>query len=104
LASKGYFAGEAAGLRLAYHQGTGHLLRVVLIVSQPFLASDVLDKPPPQNAPSEVVEVLKSKMADTFDTIRNRNSNLMVQDLKRLLFRCATTLISLEDVCGLFVH
>lgn len=80
LASKGYFAGEAAGLRLAYHQ-----------------ASDVLDKLPPQNAPSEVVEMLKSKMADTFDTIRNRNSNLMVQDLKRLLFRCATTLISLED-------
>lgn len=104
MASKGYFAGEAAGLRLAYYEGTKHSLRIVLIVSRPFLASDVLDKPPPQNAPPEVIEVLKSKMADTFDAIRNRNSNLMVQDLKRLLFRCATTLISLEHVCRLFDH
>ncbi|KAL4067760.1 hypothetical protein J3A83DRAFT_4359655 [Scleroderma citrinum] len=77
LASKGYFAGEAAGLRLTYSR-------------------DFLDKTPPQSAPSEIVEALKRKMAETTDAIRNKNNTLVVQDLKRLLFRCATTLISLE--------
>ncbi|KAG6336316.1 hypothetical protein ID866_2765 [Astraeus odoratus] len=73
LASKGYFAGESAGLRLAYDQ----------------------DKSPP-NAHSGVIEALQKKMAETLDAIRNKNSNLVAQDLKRLLFRCAATLISME--------
>jgi phosphatidylinositol 4-kinase len=37
-------------------------------------------------------------MADTMNAIRGKTSPLTIQDLKRLLFRCAATLISLEKV------
>ncbi|KAJ7172099.1 hypothetical protein C8R46DRAFT_1258016 [Mycena filopes] len=78
VASKGYFAGEAAGIRLASRQGP-----------------DQLEKLPPQAAPSSEIQALKAKMARTLEEIRNKVSNSTVQDLKRLLFRCAATLISL---------
>ncbi|KIK92048.1 hypothetical protein PAXRUDRAFT_830328 [Paxillus rubicundulus Ve08.2h10] len=79
LASKSYFTGEVAGLRLANHNAQG-----------------ILDRGPPQNAPSADIPVLKVKMADTMNAIRGKTSLLTVHDLKRLLFRCAATLISLE--------
>ncbi|KAL4260020.1 PI3/PI4-kinase family protein [Pleurotus pulmonarius] len=79
IASKGYFAGEAAGIRLASRKGT-----------------DKLEKLPPQSAPSSEIQALKSKMANTLSEIRSKSSSLTVQDLKRLLFRCAATLISLQ--------
>ncbi|KAJ6591860.1 1,3-beta-glucan synthase component-domain-containing protein [Mycena vulgaris] len=72
VASKGYFAGEAAGI-------------VWLVVK----------KLPPQAAPSAEIQALKGKMARTLDEIRSKVSSSTVQDLKRLLFRCAATLISL---------
>ncbi|KAJ7047187.1 hypothetical protein C8F04DRAFT_987659 [Mycena alexandri] len=78
VASKGYFAGEAAGIRLASRQGP-----------------DQLEKLPPQAAPSAEIQALKAKMARTLEEIRNKVSSSTVQDLKRLLFRCAATLISL---------
>ncbi|KAF7295444.1 hypothetical protein MIND_01084200 [Mycena indigotica] len=80
IASKGYFAGEAAGIRLASRQG-----------------ADQLEKLPPQAAPSSEIQALKAKMARTFEEIRNKVSSATVQDLKRLLFRCAATLISLPQ-------
>ncbi|KAJ7286212.1 hypothetical protein C8J57DRAFT_1496884 [Mycena rebaudengoi] len=78
LSSKGYFAGEAAGIRLASRQGP-----------------DKLEKLPPQAAPSAEIQALKAKMARTLQEIRSKVSSSTVQDLKRLLFRCAATLISL---------
>ncbi|KAJ6502153.1 hypothetical protein C8R45DRAFT_975566 [Mycena sanguinolenta] len=78
VASKGYFAGEAAGIRLASRQG-----------------SDQLEKLPPQAAPTSEIQALKAKVARTLEEIRNKVSSSTVQDLKRLLFRCAATLISL---------
>ncbi|KAF9227759.1 hypothetical protein BS17DRAFT_726240 [Gyrodon lividus] len=87
LASKSYFAGEAAGLRLASHK-----------------AQDILDKVPPQNAPFADILALKEKMADTMHAIRDKTSPLTVQDLKRLLFRCAATLISLEKCDYALLH
>ncbi|KAF5380919.1 hypothetical protein D9615_004166 [Tricholomella constricta] len=79
IAIKSYFAGEAAGVRLACHQGP-----------------DKLDKLPPQSAPSAEIQALKTKMSRTTEEIRNKNSALTVQDLKRLLFRCGATLLSME--------
>ncbi|KAE9409758.1 hypothetical protein BT96DRAFT_962286 [Gymnopus androsaceus JB14] len=79
IASKGYFAGEAAGLRLASRT-----------------ASDKLEQLPPQNAPSGELMALKKKLANSMKEIRDKSSTLTVQDLKRLLFRCAATLISLN--------
>jgi phosphatidylinositol 4-kinase len=37
------------------------------------------------------------------EEIRGKNSTLTVQDLKRLLFRCAATLISMEKVSRYFL-
>ncbi|THU88594.1 hypothetical protein K435DRAFT_821590 [Dendrothele bispora CBS 962.96] len=79
LSDKSYFAGEAAGLRLASRQG-----------------KDKLEIIPPQNAPSQEISALKKKMSSSMDEIRGKSSHLTVQNLKRLLFRCAATLISLQ--------
>ncbi|KAG5645573.1 hypothetical protein DXG03_005711 [Asterophora parasitica] len=79
IAIKSYFAGEAAGVRLACHQ-----------------APDKLDKLPPQSAPSAEIQALKTKMSRTTEEVRNKSTTLTVHDLKRLLFRCAATLLSME--------
>ncbi|EIW84881.1 hypothetical protein CONPUDRAFT_117099 [Coniophora puteana RWD-64-598 SS2] len=79
LASKGYYAGEAAGIRLANRKD-----------------EDDLDKLPPQSAPAFEIEGLKRKMEETLGDIRGKQSALTVQDLKRLMFRCAALLISLK--------
>lgn len=63
------------------------------------LGSDKLEKLPPQTAPSAEIHALKDKMAHSLGEIQNKISSLTVQDLKRLLFRCAATLISLPKVC-----
>ncbi|TFK76247.1 atypical/PIKK/PI4K protein kinase [Pluteus cervinus] len=79
LASKGYFAGEAAGLRLANRQ-----------------VPDKLEELPPQPAPPAELRALKTKLAQSIQEIRNKNSTLTIHDMKRLLFRCAATIISLS--------
>lgn len=43
-------------------------------------------------------------MADTMNDIRNKRSTLTIQDLKRLLFRCAAIIISLEKVGNDILH
>jgi phosphatidylinositol 4-kinase A len=63
------------------------------------IGSDKLEKLPPQAAPSAEVHALKAKLANSMEEILGKNSTLKVQDLKRLLFRCAATLISLNKVC-----
>lgn len=60
--------------------------------------SDKLGKVPPQVAPAVELQALKSKMARDMDDIRGKHSTLTVQDVKRLLFRCAAMLISLNEV------
>lgn len=81
IANKSYFMGEAAGIRLASRA-----------------SSDKLEQLPPQAAPSSEISALKSKMSHSLREIRNKSSSLTVQDLKRLLFRCASALISLPKV------
>ncbi|ETW86100.1 hypothetical protein HETIRDRAFT_60199 [Heterobasidion irregulare TC 32-1] len=76
MASKGYFAGEIAGLRLASRGG--HKLETM----------------PNDEDPVAEIEALKTKMAAALHDIRERHSSLTIQDLKRLLFRCASALIS----------
>ncbi|KDR73543.1 hypothetical protein GALMADRAFT_227988 [Galerina marginata CBS 339.88] len=81
IAIKGYFAGEAAGIRLANRESVDKLATV-----------------PPQAAPSTEINTLKSKLSDTLEEIRGKNSKLTVHDLRRLLFRCAAMLISMEKI------
>ncbi|KAK0463795.1 uncharacterized protein EV420DRAFT_1520089 [Desarmillaria tabescens] len=80
IASRGYFAGEAAGIRLASRSG-----------------ADRLEKLPPQLAPSGEILALKEKLAHMMEEIRGKTSSLTVQDLKRLLFRCTAMIISLSN-------
>jgi phosphatidylinositol 4-kinase len=58
---------------------------------------DSLDKVAPQMQCTGV-QPFKDKLADTMSDIRNKRNSLTVQDLQRLLFRCAAILISLEKV------
>ncbi|KAG2366053.1 hypothetical protein BDR07DRAFT_1328601 [Suillus spraguei] len=85
LASKRYFSGEVAGLRLAACKN-----------------QDSLDKAPQMQYTG--VQSFKDKMADTMNDIRNKRSSLTVQDLQHLLFRCAAILISLEKCDYTLVH
>lgn len=98
IASKGYFAGEAAGLRLASRTGKCAFSDPLILRSYFTKASDQLEQLPPQDAPSGELMALKMKLANSMKEIRNKSSTLTVQDLKRLLFRCAATLISLHKV------
>ena len=61
------------------------------------------EKLPPQAATSSEILALKEKMANSIDEIRNKSSALTVQELKRLLFRCAATLIAMQKVCDIIV-
>ncbi|KAG1741975.1 hypothetical protein EDB19DRAFT_1895006 [Suillus lakei] len=67
------------------------------------LYQDSLDKVAPQMQCTGV-QPFKDKMADTMNDIRNKRSSLTVQDLKRLLFRCAAILISLEKCDHTLIH
>jgi phosphatidylinositol 4-kinase A len=96
IASKAYFAGEAAGLRLASGEGKINTNKTNDTTPSVLLGHDRLEKLPPRAAPSGEIHALKAKLEKTMEEIHGKNSVLTVQDLKRLLFRCAATLISSE--------
>ncbi|EDR14914.1 uncharacterized protein LACBIDRAFT_187897 [Laccaria bicolor S238N-H82] len=91
IAIKGYFAGEAAGIRLSDREGS--MLFLLLATSSP-----------PQVALSTEIQALRSQMLQTMNEIRQKKSALTVHDLRRLLFRCAATLISLDQFDYEIVH
>ncbi|EKM55298.1 uncharacterized protein PHACADRAFT_255820 [Phanerochaete carnosa HHB-10118-sp] len=83
LASKAYFSGEASGFRIAR------------------LIDPRTDDT--QTTPQEV-RLLKDRMAQVIREIAEKRSNLTIQDLKRLLFRCAASVISLDKFDRGLVH
>ncbi|CAE6400878.1 unnamed protein product, partial [Rhizoctonia solani] len=80
IASKSQFGGEAGGVRLANRGGV-----------------EEIELPPPTQAPFVEIKALKAKLAVSVAEIRNRTSKLTVQDLRRLLFRCAAVLMALPE-------
>ena len=48
--------------------------------------------------PKREIALLKKRIADAITSIRDKTNTLTVADLKRLLFRAASTLIFLEEV------
>jgi phosphatidylinositol 4-kinase len=52
----------------------------------------------PQVAFSTEIQALRCQMLQTMNEVRQKKSSLTVHDLRRLLFRCAATLISLDHV------
>lgn len=97
IAIKGYFAGEVAGIRLANREGLD-LLQSKLLIIHLHTGADKLANLPPQDAPSTEINALKTKLHNTLEEIKGKNSKLTINDLRRLLFRCAATLIALERV------
>ncbi|TFK94778.1 atypical/PIKK/PI4K protein kinase [Polyporus arcularius HHB13444] len=79
LASKGYFAGEATGFRFGRASGLDGL------------------EDPLKFVPEREITLLKKRIADAIVAIRDKQSNLTIADLKRLLFRAASTLIFIEQ-------
>ncbi|CAE6494869.1 unnamed protein product [Rhizoctonia solani] len=80
IASKSYFGGEAGGVRLANRGGI-----------------EEIQLPPPTKAPFLEIKALKAKLAVSVAEIRDKTSKLTVQDLRRLLFRCAAVLMALPE-------
>lgn len=76
IASKAYFTGEIAGLRLAGRGGKN------------------LQKPPDEQDPVPEISALREKMHSALSAVREKRNSFTIQDLKRLLFRCASALIS----------
>lgn len=102
LASKGYFAGEVAGFRMATGTSKSHsCVFSVGLMSQGLSDPNDLEKVPPKAPSSSEIQALLKKMTTTMDEIRGKKSVFTVQDLKRLLFRCAATIISQSKVLSL---
>ncbi|KZT60454.1 hypothetical protein CALCODRAFT_119134 [Calocera cornea HHB12733] len=78
-AAKEHYAGEGAGLRL-YGQG----------------GLQSLQKSTPHAASVKEILAMKEQMSKAIEDIGNRTSNFTVQDLRRLLFRCTSVLISVD--------
>lgn len=89
VASKGYFAGEVTGFRFGRVDGKGFSNSV----QHPPDPCKATQKPPSELVSSHEVQVLKSRVAEALHNISEKRNMLTVQDLKRLLFRCAATLI-----------
>ncbi|KAI0362486.1 atypical/PIKK/PI4K protein kinase [Trametes cingulata] len=79
LASKGYFAGEAVGFRFGRAGSADRLDHAAEFV------------------PMQEIELLKKRIANTIAGLREKKANLTIADLKRLLFRAASTLIFIEQ-------
>ncbi|KAH9852668.1 atypical/PIKK/PI4K protein kinase [Lenzites betulinus] len=79
LTSKGYFSGEAVGFRFGRVSGLDGL------------------EDPQSFVPKQEIEILKNRISNTIADIREKRSTLKIADLKRLLFRAASTLIFIEQ-------
>lgn len=62
------------------------------------ISADKLTTVVPEDTPMDEVSSLKTTLARTMEEIRNKTSKLTVHDLRRLLFRCAAILITLNQV------
>lgn len=71
-----------------------HIMDLELIIS---VASHGLGGPS-HWPPSQEVAMFKAKVANTLQKMREKTSTLTVGDLKRMLFRCASTIIVLDQV------
>jgi hypothetical protein len=75
------------------------ICHLMLLLTKAFSSDgDKLVTESSQPAPLNEIEALKTKLYRTLEEIRGKSSKLTVHDLRRLLFRCAATLISLGKV------
>ncbi|KAG8904073.1 phosphatidylinositol-4- kinase [Tulasnella sp. 403] len=87
VATKSYYGGEAGGIRLANHTGDYDF-----------------QKRPPRHTPPRELRALKTNLVKAVNEIHDKTSTLSVQELKRLLVRCASFLISSPQVDYELLH
>ncbi|KZV73387.1 atypical/PIKK/PI4K protein kinase [Peniophora sp. CONT] len=86
LASKAYSVGEMSGLRLADR------------------GAEDMEKSIDDRVPVAEMEDLKKRMAEALHAIREKRNAFSIQDLKRMLFRCASSLITVAKCDYAFIH
>jgi phosphatidylinositol 4-kinase len=95
IASKAYFTGEIAGLRLAGRGGQYFYIFPGVVSTHLFgWLGKNLQKPPDEQDPVPEISALREKMHSALSAVREKRNSFTIQDLKRLLFRCASALIS----------
>lgn len=99
VASKGYFAGEVTGFRF----GRSDCKTFSLRSSVPVTHLTLVSQPPNVLAmtdfvPGDELERLKQRVTNVIQEIREKKHTMPVKELKRLLFRCAATLIFVDKV------
>jgi phosphatidylinositol 4-kinase len=57
-----------------------------------------LQKPPDEKDPVPEIAALREKMHSALAAVRDKRNSFTIQDLKRLLFRCASSLIAVTKV------
>ncbi|KXN92250.1 Phosphatidylinositol 4-kinase stt4 [Leucoagaricus sp. SymC.cos] len=76
IAIKSYYLGEAAGFR--------------------FVGKEYCKSVRGADTPQSEICALREKLQSTMADIRSKNSSLTIQELRRLLYRCAAVLVSLD--------
>ena len=99
LASKGYYAGEAVGFRVG--RASGKFLLISLSCPDDITTLTGLDGLDDRLkfVPEKEISQLKKRISAAIIAIRDKQSSLIIADLKKLLFRAAASLISIEQVC-----
>lgn len=59
-----------------------------------------MEKSIDDRVPVAEMEDLKKRMAEALNAIREKRNAFSIQDLKRMLFRCASSLITVTKVCA----
>lgn len=93
LASKAYFRGEASGFHLARALGQFEALHSSLSL---IISSDT-SKVDAEASPQEL-EMLKERFVGAIKDIAEKKTGWTIPELKRLLFRCASAIVSLKWV------
>ena len=70
---KGYFAGEAAGIRLANRESKFACFRYGVCATSSSSGVDKLATLPPETAPPTEIQALKYKLLNTLEEIRDKN-------------------------------
>lgn len=76
-------------------------MRFVQLCLRPTCVEETLEKSAPKELTLKELENLKQSLAHALHDIHDKTGSLTILELKRLLFRCAATLVSSEKVCAL---
>ncbi|KAF9446332.1 hypothetical protein P691DRAFT_708828 [Macrolepiota fuliginosa MF-IS2] len=79
IAIRSYYSGEAAGFRFSGKE-----------------YCNTVQGAAPRDTPESEICALREKLQSTMADIRSKHSSLTVQELRRILYRCAAVLISLD--------